>query len=335
MISLRAWAIAQHSAVYEWTFAVLAIVLSVLIRYQLDDALPAGFPFLTFFPAVILTSFFASTRAGVVAGIGCGLAAWYFFLEPGFTFRLTGPSVLALCFYAFITTTNLLLIHVMRQSMTRLEAERDRSDGLAQANKLMFHELQHRVSNNLQVVSSILKMQQRNVTDDAARQALETASARLRVVSSVQRQLHNPKRQSTDMGSLLRDVLPEVIRTSSLDDNVTLEFDMAPLVVSGDQATPLALIVVELVSNSLEHATRADAKTVIRIETRTKDGMAEVIVQDNGKGLPSDFAPERSRSLGLRIAHQFTEQLGGTLSFDSVEGTRAVLAFPLQEMHPV
>ena len=330
MEQLRLWAVAERSLAYQIVFAGLAILISIALRAYLQPALPTGFPYLTFFPAVILTGYFAGTRAGTVVAVVCGLAAWYWFLAPEDSFAMSPPILLALGFYIFISTTELLLIHAMRYALSKLEIEKERSDTLAQANKTMFHELQHRVSNNLQVVASLLKMQRRNVADESARAALDVASARLQVVASIQRQLHNPKRQSTDMGQLMRDVLPEVVSSSALSDRMVLDFDVEPVIVTGDQATPLALIIVELVSNAVEHAAREEAQTRLHLTMRSRGAEAIIIVQDDGKGLPPDFTPEKSRSLGLRVALQFTEQLGGTLVFETINGTRVTLTIPLE-----
>ncbi|MFN4156436.1 MAG: sensor histidine kinase [Paracoccaceae bacterium] len=329
MEQLRLWAVAERSPTYQLVFACLAIVISIALRFYLEPALPPGFPYLTFFPAVILTGYFAGTRAGLVVAVVCGVAAWYWFLAPERSFSVSPPSLVALGFYVFISATELVLIHAMRYALGKLEVEKARAATLAQANKTMFHELQHRVSNNLQVVASLLKMQRRNVADEAARAALDVATARLQVVASIQRQLHNPKRQSTDMGQLMRDVLPEVVNSSALSDRVVLDFDVEPVIVTADQATPLALIIVELVSNAVEHAAREDEQTHLHLTMRSRGAEAVIIVQDDGKGLPPDFSPEKSRSLGLRVALQFTEQLGGRLLFENHNGTRVTLTVPL------
>lgn len=331
MQRLRYLAARKHSTVYEFIFAATAFGIALVTRYELDGLLPPGFPYLTFFPAVILTGFFASTRAGVAVAVLCGLAAWYFFIAPTWSWTLTGPGILALVFYVFIVATDLALIHAMRIALNKLQDERETSLRLAQQNKTMFHELQHRVSNNLQVIASLLKMQQRNLSDPSARQALETASARLKTIGTIQRQLHNPKRQATDIGQVLQHVLPEVIEGSDLQGKIALEFDTRPLVASADQATPIALIAVELVSNAIEHAGLEDRQIRIRVHTDSNENTGTLIISDDGKGLPEGFQPEKSRSLGLRVAHQFTEQLEGTLHFASRDGTTVTLSFPLSQ----
>lgn len=329
MQRLRSLTLGRRSLPFRLSFGAGVFGIAFALRYGLDHALPPGFPFLTFFPAVILTGFFASTGTGIVVAVAGALASWFFFIEPLNSWALTGPSVLALAFYIFIAATDLALIHAMRLALRKLEEERARSDRLAQQNKLMFHELQHRVSNNLQVMASLLKMQQRDVTDERARAALDTAAARLRVVASIQRQLHNPKRQATDIGQLLQAVLPEVIGTTVEAERVALQFDLGPLVVASDQATPVALIAVELVSNALEHALEAGGQVAIRVTAAEEGGEGVLCIADTGPGLPEDFHPGKSRSLGLRIAHLFTEQLGGSLDFVSDGGTRVTLRFPI------
>lgn len=331
MKRLRSLTLGHRSLPFRVAFGAVVFGIAFALRYKLDHALPPGFPYLTFFPAIILTGFFASTGTGAAVALAGGLASWYFFIAPLNSWALTGPSVLALLFYIFIATTDLALIHAMRLALRKLEDERAHSDRLAQQNKLMFHELQHRVSNNLQVMASLLKMQQRDLTDERARAALETASARLRVVASIQRQLHNPKRQATDIGQLLQAVLPEVIGTTVETDRVALRFDLGALVVASDQATPVALIAVELVSNALEHALDDEGQVQISVTAAVENGEGVLCIADNGRGLPEDFQPGKSRSLGLRIAHLFTEQLSGTLDFVSDHGTRVTLRFPLNE----
>lgn len=299
--------------------AIVAAGLALGVRRLVDPALPPGVPFIAFYPAITLTAFFASTRAGIVTAVLCGAAAWVMYLNPLFPMV---QGIVALAFFACVVGTDLILIHLMRQALVKLDSERKVSDTLAQANKLMFHELQHRVSNNLQVVASILKMQQRGLTDEAARAALDAASARLRIISGIQRRLHNPKRQSADIAALLRELLPEVVESSGAG-GAGLEVHGGGVVLPADQATPVGLIVVELVSNALEHA----QGTALQIRITVQPGV-RITVSDNGPGMPNGFEAQRTRSLGLRIAMQFTEQLGGKLVFSAENGTQAVLEFP-------
>ncbi len=125
----------------------------------------ARLPYVTFFPAVIVASFLFGVRLGSVSAILCGLLAWYFFIPPHHSFVLTRATGFALAFYLFVVATDLSLVHWMQTANRQLARERERSESLAVTRELLFRELQHRVSNNLQVAAGLLSMQKRRLAD--------------------------------------------------------------------------------------------------------------------------------------------------------------------------
>src|SRR3546814_6329176 len=98
------------------------------------------------------------------------------------------PGVLvALGFYGAVVVVGIALINLLQKANFKLAVERERSRALAENRELLFHELQHRVSNNLQVVAAMLSLQRRHVDHDVARRALDDASARLALVGRISR----------------------------------------------------------------------------------------------------------------------------------------------------
>ncbi len=108
------------------------VLLAWAARAALDPALPPGFPYLTFFPAVVLTAVLFGVRLGAVSALLCGLIAWYFYIPPYNQFKMAGTEV-ALGLYVFVVTTELGLIYGVRAAMAQLRQERQTSLDLAAA----------------------------------------------------------------------------------------------------------------------------------------------------------------------------------------------------------
>lgn len=317
-----------RSALFRWGVAAAAVVLSVILRFLLQDSLPPGFPYLTFFPAVILTAFVAGVAPGAVTAVVCGFAAWYWFIAPVNSFALTPNSAVALGLYVFVVTTDILLVQAMNLALTRLTSEERRSAELARSRELMFQELQHRVSNNLGVVGSLLSLQRRKVQDETAKAALEVAASRVYLISRMQRMLHDPERQTIAFEGFLRSMADDLVEASGLDGQVEVRVEAEPLDITAAQSVPLALIATEFLANALEHG--ADGGTVdVRLTALGRD-RGELSVTDRGPGLPENFESDGASSLGLSIARQFARQLEAELSIEGDKGVTSRLIFPLR-----
>lgn len=320
----------RRHPVVRWMFALLALAIAISLRWVLEDMLPAGFPFLTFFPAVMLTTFFCGVRPGIAVAVGF-LASWIIFIPPRWGVDFSSDAMVAMAFYTFIVITDIVLIHLMSRAMAHLNAERARSAQLAEQHRLMFHELQHRVSNNLAMVAGLLTIQRRRTRDETARKALDDAAQRIQLVARMQRLLHDPTAQDLDFGKFLHDMTHDLTEAAGVTGRVETALDCAPIRIFRDKAVPLGLIATELLSNSLEHGFAQGETGRLSVTLVRRDEGAVLRIEDSGKGLPDGFSLETAGSLGLTIARQFAEQLGGVLEMKNRAGGGAVseLAFPL------
>ncbi|MFN3621007.1 sensor histidine kinase [Sphingorhabdus sp.] len=121
------------------TVAIFA--LAWLVRIIADPVLPTGFPYVTFFPAVIITAFLFGARLGILSALLCGAVAWYYFLNPRGSFATDGAEV-ALAFYGFVVATDLFLVDGMQKANKQLLLEREINQQLASAKEEMFLELE-------------------------------------------------------------------------------------------------------------------------------------------------------------------------------------------------
>ncbi|UUL82080.1 sensor histidine kinase [Sphingomonas qomolangmaensis] len=300
----------------------LLIAVAFVLRLIADPVLPPGFPFVTFFPAVILASALFGSRMGVFAGVACGLLAWYCFIGDRNSFDLGWSGIVAMAFYTAVVTTDVAIIHWMQRANRKLAHERELSRTLAETRQLLFHELQHRVSNNLQVAAGLISLQKRQVRDEDARAALDEAARRLGLIGRISRQLYDAGGSARRMRDFLEPLCNDVIEASGrpgISCNVIVDDDA---LLSADAAIPLALIVAEAMANAIEHGFAGRDHGVIDVEL-SRDGGSQVRIEirDDGHGLPEGFDIDASDSLGLRIARTLAGQLDG--SFELVRGTGA------------
>ena len=315
----------------RWSLAVLAWAVALVVRYELEGALPTGFPYLTFFPAILISAYFLGPAQGIFVAIASGVASWYFFIPPLNSFAFSGATAVALMFYAFVAAVEIGLTTLAHRARRALSVEREAKEVLAEQRQLMFHELQHRVSNNLSTVSGLLKLQRRLVSDDEARLALDDSVRRIDLVARIMRNLHDPSGQTVDMARFLADTGRDILDSAGVSGRIGLTVEAVPLHVGPDVSVPLGLISTELMANTLEHGFPGDLSGQIGVTLAQgpEAGRAVLRIRDNGQGLPQDFDIETARSLGLSIARQFAKQLGGTLVMERRPegGTEARLEF--------
>ncbi|MFN3667672.1 MAG: sensor histidine kinase [Brevundimonas sp.] len=306
--------------------AVAGWLVAFLVRLGLDHQFPPGFPYLTFFPAVVVVTYLAGLRAGLLTSVLSGLTAWWFFIGPP-GFELNHATAVALIFYAFVVAVDIFFIEGMHRERRRAEVEVERSRELAESRDLLSREIQHRVSNNLQVVSAMLALQAQHTTDPDARRGLQEARGRTALIAKVQRGLHDDNGKALPFAVFARELLADALDAAGRTDvMLTVTGGESPL--PQDQSTPVSLVMLECVNNVLEHGLPGRGGAVV-VDLST-DGPDRVLtVTDDGIGLPAEFEAGRSSSLGLRIVHSMARQLGGRFEIaDRNPGVTSRLVFP-------
>jgi two-component sensor histidine kinase len=189
-------------------------------------------------------------------------------------------------------------------------------------------EIHHRVKNNLQTVSALLRLQSRRVEDPAASAALAEAVRRVASIAIVHETLAASSAQVVEFDEVYARIIAGARELTTRNLEIVKKGEFGSF--ESRIATPLALVVTELIHNALEHGleTIGDHLT---IEIERNPNRCQVKVIDNGAGLPSDFNLLNSSNLGLQIVQTLTEnELKGSITLES-EGkeTTAKLEFPL------
>ncbi|WP_421866281.1 sensor histidine kinase [Parvibaculum sp.] len=206
--------------------------------------------------------------------------------------------------------------HELEIARKMAESEAGRAEYERGRVELLLREVTHRVGNNLAMVSSLLRMQQAKLEDDGARSALETARGRIQTISTAQRRLRlGDDLQSTRADSLLEAVVSDLADAALESSTITISSSFAPLIVSARDATTLAVVLGELVSNAIKHAFEGLPDGTISVSFAINDdGVPVMSVQDDGVGIDEpENAPARRSGLGSMIIENLSRQYGGEI----------------------
>jgi two-component system, sensor histidine kinase PdtaS len=214
---------------------------------------------------------------------------------------------------------------------------------LANAEEARKKEIHHRIKNNLQVISSLLDLQAEKFRDKEVLEALRESQNRVFSMSLIHEELYKGEGTDTlDFPSYLRKLAENLFQTYSLNSkNVCLRMYLEEnAFFNMDIAVPLAIIVNELVSNSLKHAFTKEEKGEIKIqlcrEEKNKDvyrSSFSLTVSDNGKGIPEDLELGSLESLGLQLVSTLVDQLDGEIELKRSKGTEFRITFNQQKDH--
>jgi two-component sensor histidine kinase len=215
---------------------------------------------------------------------------------------------------------------VLLQNVTELR----RLDRALVTKDATIREIHHRVKNNLQTVSALLRLQSRRIDDPSAAAALDEAVRRIASIALVHETLSNSDETTVAFDEVLTSLVTHSLELSPRMNQLNIERIGKIGSLESRLATPLSLVVTELIHNALEHGL-ATSGTHLRIELQRYSNEGLVTISDDGVGLPDGFNLATSANLGLQIVLTLTEnELNGDLKLESSEkGTQAKLRFPL------
>lgn len=202
-----------------------------------------------------------------------------------------------------------------------------------QEKELLLREVYHRVKNNLQVICSLLSLQEVAVQDEATLQVLRSARDRMRSMALVHERLYRSSDLSQVVfGDYLRELARELRHSYGVpSQDVRFVFDLVNASIGIDVAIPCSMIVHELVSNALRHAFPDGRHGSITIELCPEGpGLTRLTVTDDGVGLPASGEDRpRAGSLGLQLVVMMVEQIEGRMEVGPGPGARFTIVFPL------
>ena len=190
----------------------------------------------------------------------------------------------------------------------------------------LLNEVHHRVKNNLQVITSLLRLESRRSKGSGTQNILTDMQGRIRSMALLHESLYRSGIfASADLGAYLKELATQAFRAQMRNDKVMLRLDLESVRVSMDQATPCGLMVNEIFSNSLKHAFPDGLGGEVRVSLHALEGTEQVRIRvsDSGIGLPDDIEERSTHSLGLQLVADLAHQIGGQLVINEGQANRA------------
>lgn len=196
--------------------------------------------------------------------------------------------------------------------------------------EVLLKEIHHRVKNNMQVITSLLNLQARTIGDSHALSVFQDSQNRVKSMALIHETLYQSKDLSRiNFAEYLKKLVAHVSRSYHLrPEAVKINVKVDDVLLSIDTAVPCGLIINELASNALKYAFPSPRAGEINITFHRTDGRYVLCVSDTGVGLPKDFDPEVSKSLGMKLVHMLTSQLSGEIACRNGVGTSFEIKFP-------
>lgn len=169
-------------------------------------------------------------------------------------------------------------------------------------------EIHHRVKNNLQTIVSLLRLQERRTESSEAKSILQDCIGRVNSIAVVHEYLSQQGDGMIDVGKVAKSIYQELV-SSMLNSDFVLETDFATdnVLLPSEKATSIALILNELLQNAIEHAFAGRTNGKLTVRFNDSGSCYELLIADNGVGLPDDFSWQQSSSLGLKIIKTMAE----------------------------
>ncbi|UFH54078.1 sensor histidine kinase [Spirosoma sp. KNUC1025] len=221
------------------------------------------------------------------------------------------------------------LEQTVNQRTAQLKQAVSEQSALLLEKDVLMKEIHHRVKNNLQVISGLLELQSKSLTDEIAREALQEGQNRVRSIALIHQNLYQFDNLSTIyLSRFVKDLCNQVQSVFQIQKPVTIAIRVPDLHLDIDSAVPLGLILNELLSNSYKYAFANVETGEIRLDIEVKsEGNYALRYADNGPGLPIGFNVTSARTLGLQLVNDLSRQIGGSVHYTTQNGAVFTVQF--------
>ncbi len=293
-----------HSAAYEMIFLVLEVGLMLAIIWYIVRARNfRGRLVIAGSSVLILSAILAQLDIGVDRAyiLECGVFLEMLTFSVGIGYiskRYFDERDEARNLYIKQLEENRLLSERLEKELGSMVSERTRALYLekeahrlkSEENKVLLQEVHHRVKNNLQMIISLLSMQERRLTNEDALEVLGTTKNKIKSISLIHKYLYDSDTfTEIKLNKYVSELTQTIIDSFGEDKSIVTELDLHAESVNLDDALFIGIIINELITNSIKHAIQGDSRLLVMIQLEMESDKAIITIADNGPGISSDF----------------------------------------------
>jgi two-component sensor histidine kinase len=226
---------------------------------------------------------------------------------------------------ALIIMASVFVLYRNKQKAGRLLEEKNAIISKSLEEKeVLLKEIHHRVKNNLQVVSSLLNLQSRSISDSKALAAIKEGRDRVKSMALIHQNLYSDDNLTgVDVKDYIEKLTQSLFASYNIQsDKIQLQTDIDSLNLDVDTVVPIGLILTELISNALKYAfDETQIEGSLQVKLKQEDGNLLLRVKDNGKGLPLNWSHENTSSMGYQLIRSFAAKMKALLTVTGTNGT--------------
>lgn len=211
----------------------------------------------------------------------------------------------------------------------QIDEQNEQLKKLLSEKEWLLKEIHHRVKNNLQIVISLLNTQSAYLENEDALMAIQNSQHRMHAMSLIHQKLYQSDNLSTiDISWYIYELISYIKECYSAEKMIHFSIDTEKVFLDVSQAVPLGLIVNEAVNNTVKYAFPDKVKGEVTVSFKnTERDFYELVISDNGVGLPENFNMDETESLGMNLMRGLTDQLDGTFLLENKNGLKIIITF--------
>ena len=279
-------------------------------------------------PVLIFIIFFGSYMVRLQWLAGCLAALSYVLGYQVYIIWFSDLTIAQMLLYGFVAWMTLIFAILAgrvaetnnRTSFIQRKTIKEQSEIIEREKEVLLKEVHHRVKNNLQIIISLIKLQQSKLTDVNVEKEFPEMKSRVMSMSIVHQRIHKSSNFNDISLAGYTDQLYGHVKSQYHDKNVKVDFKMPEdFFLDIESSIPCGLVLNELMSNFFKHC---DGDHFSLIAMKTGPGKCKLIYQDNGKGFPEGISLDNIDTLGLELIEILSEQMDGSMEFMNQNGAR-------------